>query len=448
MDKKALLMEGTAPRKLFHSYLFPAMLGMFLMAVNILIDGLFVSHGVGEIGLAAINIAVPIFSIIISISLWIGIGGATLYSISLGKKDVNRAKQIFTHAIILTLFITAIVLGTFLLFQREFAILFGANEHVLPYVEGYLHIILLFGIVYVIENILSIFIRNDGNPRLAMIGLITTSVVNIILNYIFILQLDWGVEGAAYATVYSTIFGVIVMFAHFFKKDKNLGLLFTKVDFSIYKNILAIGLPSFIVEGSTAIMMIGFNVTFNKYVGDTGVVAYAVVNYMHTVFLMLFIGVGMAIQPITSYHHGAKLNDRNRIFVKIAVQTGFLIGVIVLIAGIIGQNGIITMFSVNTPEAIEFTKTGITYFFIGYLFLGVNIVFIEFYQSVEKIRLALWFVVSRSFIFFLPLLWLLPIVFGNDAIWLAFPLAELCTTVFIFAQLYYRKRSMRTVTEW
>src|SRR5699024_1149006 len=102
MDTNALMMETTAPRKLFHSYLFPAMLGMVLMAINILIDGLFVSHGVGEIGLAAINIAVPIFSIIISISLWIGIGGATLYSISLGKKDVNRAKQIFTHAIVLT----------------------------------------------------------------------------------------------------------------------------------------------------------------------------------------------------------------------------------------------------------------------------------------------------------------------------------------------------------
>lgn len=448
MATKALMMETTAPRKLFHSYLFPAMLGMVLMAINILIDGLFVSHGVGEIGLAAINIAVPIFSIIISISLWIGIGGATLYSISLGKKDVKRAKQIFTHAIVLTLLVTTIVLGTFLLFQRQFAYLFGANDHVLPYVEGYLHIILLFGIVYVLENILSIFIRNDGNPQLAMFGLITTSVVNIILNYVFILQLDWGVEGAAYATVYSTIVGVIVMLTHFLKKDKNLGLRFTKIDFSIYKNILAIGLPSFIVEGSTAIMMIGFNITFNHYLGDTGVVAYAVVNYMHTVFLMLFIGVGMAIQPITSYHHGAGLNERNRLFVKIAVQTGFAIGLIVLFAGIIGQNGIIKMFAVSTPEAISFTKTGIMYFFLGYLFLGVNIVFIEFYQSVEKIRLALWFVVSRSFIFFLPLLWLLPKLFGPNAIWLAFPLAELLTTMFIFTQLRYRMRSTKTMNEW
>ena len=106
------------------------------------------------------------------------------------------------------------------------------------------------------------------------------------------------------------------------------------------------------------------------------------------------------------------------------------------------------MFAVSTPEAISFTKTGIMYFFLGYLFLGVNIVFIEFYQSVEKIRLALWFVVSRSFIFFLPLLWLLPKLFGPNAIWLAFPLAELLTTMFIFTQLRYRMRSTKTMNEW
>src|SRR5699024_4420439 len=166
------IMQTMEPRKLFTKYLIPALLGNMLMAINILIDGLFVSHGAGEQGLAGVNIAVPIYTIITSVSLWIGMGGATLYSIAHGQNKPHRAKEIFTHSIALAILTTGLIIVLCLIFERPLAYLFGANDAIISYVDDYLHIILLFGLVFVLENILSIFIRNDGNPTLAMAGLI------------------------------------------------------------------------------------------------------------------------------------------------------------------------------------------------------------------------------------------------------------------------------------
>lgn len=431
-------MESMKPFPLFLKYLLPSLLGMMLMATNIFIDGLFVSHGIGENALAGVNIAVPIYSVILSLSLWIGMGGATLYSIALGRNDKKEAKKTFSQSILLALLVSGSVIGICLLFEEGLAYLFGANEFTIKYVTDYLHIILLFGIVFTLENILSIFIRNDGNPMLAMMGLITTSLTNIFLDYLFIFSFQWGVRGAASATVIATIIGIVVLGGHFFRKESQLEFVWSKADFALIKDILLIGFPSFIMEASVVVMMVGFNVTFNTFMGATGTVAYAVVNYMHTVFLMLFIGTGSALQPITSYHYGAQLYQRIRIFVRIALLGGFGLGIFIFIFGILGKNLIISLFAIEAPAIVDYTKMGIAYFFAGYLFLGINMVFVEFYQSIGKIRLATWITLSRSIFIFIPLLKIMPNFFGANAIWLVFPLAEGATALLIYAGLKFK----------
>ena len=438
MEHVHTTMQTAQPRKLFLKYLIPSLFGMMLMAINILVDGLFVSHGVGDNGLAGVNIAVPIYSVILAFSLWIGMGGATLYSIALGRNNLHRAKSIFTHAIIITVVVTGIIIGVCLVFEEPLAYLFGANDAIISYVLDYLHVILVFGIFFVLENILSIFIRNDGNPTLAMIGLVVTSVVNIILNYIFIFIFHWGVKGAAYATVFATVIGILVLLTHFLAKRSQLALVKTKIDPSILRNIISIGFPSFILEASAAVMMIGLNVTFSHYVGEAGIVAYAVLNYMHTVFLMLFIGVGASLQPISSYHYGAKLFERLKQFVRIGIFTGFIVGALIFAIGVFGRSLIIWLFGIEGTEVISYIKIGITLFFIGYLFLGINMVFTEFYQSIGKIRIAIMISLFRSFIIFIPLLFIMPILFGPNAIWLVFPIAEGLTMITMFLSLKFK----------
>ncbi|GGG15517.1 MATE family efflux transporter [Lysinibacillus alkalisoli] len=437
-------METKQPLRLFLHYLIPSMIGMLLMAINILVDGLFVSHGVGDRALAGVNIAVPIYSILLSISLWIGMGGATLYSIHMGANESNKANAIFTQAIALAIGIVTIIIGLSLLFERQLAYFFGANDSIYPYVHDYLHLILWFGLVFILENILSIFVRNDGNPLLSTIALVATAVFNIIFNYIFIFHFGWGVKGAAIATIIATFLGILILLVHFFLPKSH--LRFTKFTWSnaMMIRIMQIGLPSFIIEGSAAIIVIAYNITFSHFAGEVGITSYAVINYIHAVSLMLFIGVGAALQPITSYHYGAKLFARLHRFVRIGVLTGFIIGVLSFVIGVVANGWIIAMFGIDDPDVIAFTKDGIVLFFSGYLFLGVNMVFAEFYQSVEKTKLATIIIMARSLVLFLPLLYVLPRYFGNHAIWLAFPIAEGLTMIGIFIYVFWRKQKQTT----
>lgn len=435
MENSYSTMQQTEPKKLFMKYLIPSLLGNMLMAVNILIDGLFVSHGVGEQGLAGVNIAVPIYSLITSISLWIGMGGATLYSIAHGQKQQQKAKKIFTHSILLAFITTGLFILFCLLFEQPIAYLFGANDSIISYVDDYLHVILLFGLVFVFQNVLSVFIRNDGNPTLAMTGLIVASVSNIVLDYLFIFVFKWGVKGAAYATAIGTSLGLLILLTHFVTKQNQMKFVHSKIDFSLLGQIFSIGFPSFIVQGAAAVMVIAFNIAFSHFVGEKGIIAYAVVNNMYTVFLMMFTGIGAALQPITSYHYGALLYDRMKKFIKIALITALIIGTFSFLFGVFGNGFIIQLFGMNDPEIIAYTKKGIAYFFSGYLFLGMNMVFIEYYQSIRNIRIATLIVFSRSLILFIPLLWFLPTLFGPNAIWLVFPVSEGLTVFLTYLAL-------------
>lgn len=432
-------------RPLFLSYLFPSLVGMMLMSVNILVDGIFVSQGIGPTALAGINIAVPIFSILLSISLWIGMGGATLYSIALGKSDEEKAKKIFTLSFLSMLVITTAIIVIFLWKMEDIAFLFGANEQTYPFVKDYLFIILAFGIIYTIENLLSIFIRNDGNPKLAMMGLVVTSVINIILNYFFIFVWKQGVQGVALATILSTVVGTMLLCLHFFRKDSRLKFVRNFYNRKDLLKIFGIGLPSFIVEASIAVMIVLYNITFLYYLGTEGVTAYAMVNYIHAVLIMVFYGIGMALQPLTSYHHGAKLLERLNGLLKIGIATGVIAGVVISALALIFPGPIMGMFGGEDASGRALAESGFAYYAIGYIFLGINMVLAEYYQSIEKIRLATMITLVRSILLFIPLLVILPMTLGADLIWWVFPITEGITTILIVAFLYpkYRKNKIK-----
>ncbi len=177
--------------------------------------------------------------------------------------------------------------------------------------------------------------------------------------------------------------------------------------------------------------------------GDDGVTAYAMVNYIHTVLLMMFYGIGMALQPIVSYHYGAKLMNRVTALLKIGITTALILGFVIVFAAMLFPTQIIAVFGDNTTEIREMASRGFVQFAIGYLFLGINMVFAEFFQSIEKTRLASLIMLLRSILLFVPALIVLPIVFGANAIWWTFPVAESITALLI---LYYVKKNPKTIS--
>ena len=419
-------------KNLFISYLIPAVLGMVLMSVNIVIDAVMISRGVGANGLAGVNVAIPAFSIFFSISLWIGMGGATLYSIALGENKIERARSIFTQSMTVAVVIVGALMIICLWRIEDLAYLFGANEVILPYALDYLTVLLTFGMIYVLENILSTFIRNDGNPNLAMAGLVVTALLNIAFDYIFIFIFGWGVTGAAAATILSAAIGFLVLLSHFFRKSSILKWTKFHFEWNTVKQIMVIGFPSFTAEITVAIVTIGFNVTFMKYAGELGVASYAIVNSIHSMMLLVFFGVGAALQPIASFHYGANLPERLKEGLNLAVKTAIVLGCVAIVSGLFFGEYIIGLFDVQSEELLTLTVTGMSLFFIQYVFFGYNIVYGEYFQSVRQTRKSILIILSRGLLLIIPLLWIMPKLFGVNGIWLVMPVSEVLTAIVVF----------------
>lgn len=440
MTSTAKLLREQPIRKVFFKYLIPSTLGLLLMSINIVIDGIFIGHGVGADGLAAVNIAVPIYSFFFGISLWVGIGGATIYSIQIGKGEVAEAKRTFTLSWATAIVATIIVTVISLIYMEPLAFFFGANEVIIDLVLDYMFVILAFGIVFVLESMLSVFIRNDGNPMLAMTGLIVAAVGNIILNYLFIFVFGWGVKGAAYATILATGLAFVIMLAHFFLKRSTLAFVRFNFKTKSLRNMITIGFPSFISEVSIALVTFGYNVSFMKIAGELGVASFAIVNYLHAMAALMFIGIGSALQPLASFYYGAKLYERMRASLRMAVITALTFGLASFLIGLFFAGPLTLMFNATDVTLFNMTVNGIHLFFINYIFLGFNVVYATYYQSIGQVKLALIITLARSLIFVVLFLLILPPLFGTTGIWLAVPLAEAITVLLV---LYVRKRNLK-----
>lgn len=425
-------LENQSARKSFFQYFLPTLFGMMLMSVNIVIDGIFVGNGVGAVALASVNIAVPVFSIIISIALLIGIGGGTLYSISMGQGESKQAQEIFTMSIVLMSIITIIISFFSYVFIEKLAYLFGANAETLPYVIDYMTVLFIASLIIALEVGISIFVRNDGAPQIAMAGLVVTALLNIGLNYwmIFILKLE--VIGAALATVLATAAGLLVYIIHFFRKGS--GLKFVKISWEInrLKSIFTIGFPSFLSEAGIGIFVVGYNLAMAFYVGTNGLAAFSVINYLHTFTFLAFIGIGSTIQPMVSYYFGAKRQEMIKETIKIAEITSLLLGVLFLMIGIIGANYLVMIFGITAEDIFAIATSGLKLFFIGYLFMGINFVYMTFYQSVGLVKPSLLITLFRGVIILVLMLLILPPIFGINGIWLALPVTEAIVAIVLF----------------
>src|SRR5690625_1037746 len=423
--------------RIFFKYLIPSLVGMLLMAVNIVVDGIMVGNRLGEVALAGVGIASPVFTLFLAMSLWIGVGGATLYSQAMGREKPKKAQYIFTFSLVFIGIFTIVIGVTALIFQEQLTYFLGANEETYPYAKDYLSVMLLFGFVFTIENALSIFVRNDQNPNLAMIGLIVTSVTNIGINYYFLYVLNLGLAAVASGIIISSFIGVLVMSTHFFRKNNNLRLVKINFQRSLFKQMIAIGFPSFLSELGISVFTVAFNITLARLAGTVGVAAFSVLNYAHSVMLMAFLGMGSAVQPLISYYHGAKELERTKKTIKVAITVAVVAGIIAFTVGQVFTKEIVAIFGDFSPEIRTMSITGIRLFFIAYLFMGINFVMMSYFQSIAQIRMAIWITASREIIFMMIFIVVLPLLIGVNGVWLSIPLAEF---VVVMTIIIYIKR--------
>lgn len=432
------LLDTQSVGRAFLRYLIPSMLGMLLVAVNIVVDGVMVGNKLGSTALAGLGIASPVYTIFVAMSLWIGIGSATLYSQAMGAKEHHKAQTIFSYSVTIITVATLVIGITAFMFRDPLIYALGANAETYPYASAYMNVMLLFGFVFTIENAVSIFVRNDGNPNLSMMAQITFALFNIVINYFVLYVFELGVASVAMGTIIAAFLGLMVLFTHFLRKTNHLKLRRFKWDKALLITVIIVGFPSFLAEVGISVFTISHNVSLEKYAGTDGVAAFSIMSYIHSIILLTFLGMGSAIQPLISYYHGARQDERKRQTIRIAVRTALGAGAFLLLIVQLATLPIVGIFGHFSSQVTAHAVHGLRIFVIAYLFMGINFVMMTYYQSIGSMRMAIWITAAREMILMLAFITVLPRFMGITGIWMAVPLSE--CIVLITIVIYYRRQ--------
>ncbi|WP_315076637.1 MATE family efflux transporter [uncultured Clostridium sp.] len=405
-------------------------IGMLALSCYILADTYFISNGLGTNGLASLNLAISIYSFIHATGLMIGIGGATKFTILKTQSEHNKANEVFTHCIILSVVIGMFFVLTGIFNSEVISRLLGANKETFTMTNTYLKTILCFSPCFILNNVLIAFIRNDNSPRLAMTGMMLGSFSNIILDYIFIFPLNLGMFGAAFATGLAPIISILLLSLHFIKKKNQFHIQKCKIDLLIFKNISSLGISSFITEISSGIVLIIFNIVILSLTDNIGVAAYGIVANLSIVAVGMFTGIAQGMQPLVSNSYGMKNNLQLRQLLKYGIILSLSISVLIYIIVNLFSSELISFFNSENNLLLKYYATnGLLLYFIGFVFAGVNIVIISFLSSIENPKVAFIISLIRGVIAIVPLVIVLSSFFGITGIWLVFPSAEAITTI-------------------
>jgi putative MATE family efflux protein len=412
----------------FAKYVSLNVFSMIGLSFYILADTLYIANGIGSHGLTALNLAIPVFSFISGVGLMIGMGSATRYSIFRGENEKNKANKTFTHAIYISIGIAFILTFLGVFFSYEIAEMLGANKEVISLVNEYLRVILMFSCAFIMNNVLICFVRNDNNPKLAMIAMLVASFSNVILDYIFIFPMNLGIFGAALATGFAPIFSMCVLSIHFIKKRNKFKLVKCRLETKYIKNIFSLGVPSFITEFSSGIIMLIFNFIILNIKGNIGIAAYGIIANLALIVVAIFTGIGQGIQPLISANYGAgKTYNIKKIYIwALILTTGF--GVMTYIIGISFPQLIVGIFNRENDMLLEqISISGIKLYFVAFFVMGANIITTSFFSSIDKPIKSFSISITRGFVAIVPLVIILSQFMGMTGVWISVPLAEFIT---------------------
>ena len=414
-------------------------LGMIALSCYILADTFFVSLGMGSNGLAALNLAIPVYSFIHGSGLMIGMGGGTRYSIRKNQGDDASADRAFTSSIYLVAAFAAVFFLAGLFGAGPLARLLGADGDVYGMTRTYLQVILLFAPAFMCNNLLLCFVRNDGAPQLAMTGMITGSLSNVVLDYVFIFPLGMGIFGAALATGFAPLISMAVLSPYFIRRKNRFHPIRCHLRPRRLAAICSAGVPSLVTEVSSGVVMIAFNTILLHLRGNVGVAAYGVIANLSLVVLSIFTGISQGIQPLLSGRYGAGKKSELGVILRYAIVTALAVSAVVYAVIFVFADPIAVIFnSEHNAELQSLASYGLRLYFIACPFAGCNIILSVYFTSVERPRPGQLLSILRGFAVILPMVFGLSAAFGLTGVWCAFPATEAIVSAVGLA--LYRRR--------
>lgn len=429
---------GTQPiGKLLMQYAIPAIIAMTASSLYNMVDSIFIGQGVGPLAISGLAITFPFMNLGAAFGAMVGVGASTLISVKLGQKDYKTAQTVLGNVISLNVIIGVAFTILTLLFLDPILYFFGASADTIGYARDYMQIILAGNIITHMYLGLNAVLRAAGHPQKAMYATINTVIINTILDPIFIYGFDWGIRGAAIATIIAQVISLIWQLKLFADPNELLHLKrgIYHLQSKIVKNIIAIGLSPFCMNVASCFIVIFINKGLKEYDGDLAIGAYGIVNRLVFICVMIVMGITQGMQPIAGYNYGALQFNRVNHVLKLAIWGATFVTTLTFLVGELIPELTVSIFT-SDVGLIARAAEGFRIVVIVFPIVGFQMVTSNFFQSIGLANKAIFLSLTRQLLFLLPCLIILPKFVGASGIWWSMPISDLLSSIVAGVLLY------------
>ncbi len=435
--------------KLLRQYAVPAIIAMTASSLYNMVDSIFIGHGVGKFAIAGLALTFPMMNLGAAFGALVGVGASATISMLLGQKNYEMAQKVLGNVVTLNLIIGIVYTIVFLIFLDPILYFFGASENTIGYARDYMKVILYGNIITHMYLGLNAVMRSAGLPRKAMMATIYTVIINTVLDPLFIYVFDWGIKGAAWATIIAQTSALIWITRIF--SDKNLVIHFKRGIFKlksrIVKDVISIGMSPFFMNTAACLIVILINQGLQRHGGDLAIGAYGIVNRISFVFVMIVMGLNQGMQPIAGYNFGAREFQRVDRVLKLTIFCATAIMTLGFLVAELFPRQLVMIFTTD-EELIQHSISGMRIVFMMFPIIGFQMVTSNFFQSVGMAGKAIFLSLTRQLLFLLPCLLILPQFFQTNGIWMSMPVADALSSIVSFFMLYSQIKKFKTADQY
>lgn len=432
--------------RLLRQYAVPAIIAMTASSLYNMIDSIFIGHGVGKFAIAGLALTFPMMNLGAAFGALVGVGASATISMLLGQKNYDMAQKVLGNVVTLNTIIGLVYTIVFMIFLDPILYFFGASENTIGYARDYMVIILLGNIITHMYLGLNAVMRSAGMPKKAMYATIFTVIINAILDPLFIYVLDWGIKGAAIATIIAQTLALCWIVKIF--SNRNLVIHFKKGIYKlkkrIVKDVISIGMAPFFMNTAACLIVILINQGLQRHGGDLAIGAYGIVNRVSFVFVMIVLGLNQGMQPIVGFNYGAKQFLRVKEALKLTILYATAIMTLGFLLAEIFPRQIVMIFTTD-EELIQQAIKGMRIVFACFPIVGFQIVTGNFFQSVGMAGKSVFMSLTRQLLFLLPGLLIFPYFFQDNGIWMSMPISDGLSSLVAFIMLYNQMKKFKTV---
>ena len=430
--------------KLLMQYAIPAIIAMTASSLYNMVDSIFIGHGVGALAISGLALTFPLMNLAAAFGSLVGVGASTLISVKLGQKDYDTAQRVLGNVLVLNVIIGLLFTVVTLIFLDPILYFFGGSDATVGYARDYMVVILLGNIITHIYLGLNAVLRSAGHPQKAMYATIATVLVNTLLDPLFIYVFDWGIQGAAIATITAQVLALIWQFKLF--SNKNELLHFHKGIYRLKKKIvydsLAIGMSPFLMNLAACFIVILINQGLQKYGGDLAIGAFGIVNRLVFIVVMIVMGLNQGMQPIASYNYGAQQYLRVRKVLIVTIVAATLVTTFGFLVGMLMPELAVSIFTTD-EELIRLAAKGLRITVVFFPIIGFQMVTSNFFQSIGMASKAIFLSISRQVLILIPCLLILPRYYGQFGVWVSMPVSDISASLIAGSMLVWQMKKLK-----